>query len=157
MAKALTYQAPLRLEGAAKRATRTQFGALCFRGTGKTTEVLLIKSLETRRWIIPKGWPMDGLTPSDAAAQEAWEEAGVKGKSREICLGLYSYMKALEDKVTLPVLVAVFPVEVRKLADDYPEAGQRKRKWFRPKKAAARVREPELKHMLRNFDAKALR
>ncbi|MEO0711247.1 MAG: NUDIX hydrolase [Pseudomonadota bacterium] len=147
----------MRLEGVGKRATRTQFASICFRRTGKATEVLLIKSLQTGRWIIPKGWPMDGLTPSAAAAQEAWEEAGVKGRAIDTCLGLYSYMKALEDKDTLSVLVAVFPLEVKRLADDYPEAGQRKRKWFRPKKAAARVREPELKHMLRNFDAKALR
>lgn len=152
----LTYQAPLSIRGVGKRENRTQFAALCYRRRRETTEILLVKSLETGRWIIPKGWPMDGLTPAGAAAQEAWEEAGVRGRGQDICLGIYSYTKTMEKGADLPVVVAVFPVEVRKLADEFPEAGLRKRKWFSPKKAAARVKETELKYLLRKFDATEL-
>lgn len=146
------YQSPLRLGGAAKRDTRTQFAALPFRVQKKELQILLLTSLDTKRWIIPKGWPMDGKTPAEAAATEAWEEAGVKGVVSDLCVGLYSYSKSISDGVSLPVVVSVFPIEVSKLADDFPEAGQRKRKWLSPSKAAARVDEPELKQILRSFD-----
>jgi 8-oxo-dGTP pyrophosphatase MutT (NUDIX family) len=33
--------------------------------------VLLLTSRETRSWVIPKGWPMKGRKPWEAAAQEA--------------------------------------------------------------------------------------
>ena len=155
-----THQAPLRIGGAPKRETRTQFGALCFRRSKKAKaghEILIISSLDTGRWIIPKGWPMDGVTPAEAAAQEAWEEAGARGKLYQDCLGLYSYSKFLDEELSLPVIVAVFGLEVSRLDDTFPEAGHRKRKWVSPKKAAARVDEPELKQLLRHFDPSRLR
>src|SRR3546814_12984086 len=41
--------------------------------------ILLITSRETRRWIIPKGNPIRGLEAHQAAAREAFEEAGISG------------------------------------------------------------------------------
>ncbi len=114
-------------------------------------------SRDSGRWVIPKGWPINGLSPSGSAAQEAWEEGGVRGKVRDACQGIYDYDKSLDKGTDLPVSVAVFPIEVAKLADDFPEKGQRKRKWFSPKKAASRVQEPQLKRILRKFDPKKLR
>jgi len=153
MVRPVTYQAPLRIGGASKRETRTQFGALCYRETKKAgLEILLLTSLDTGRWIIPKGWPMDGVTPAEAAAQEAWEEAGVRGKVNDLCVGLYSYSKWLDEDLSLPCIVAVFALKVSRIDDVYPEEGQRKRKWLSPKKAAQRVDEPELKDLLRGFD-----
>ncbi|MEN9850080.1 MAG: hypothetical protein RL128_243, partial [Pseudomonadota bacterium] len=58
---------------------RTQYGALCWRMHRGKVEVLLITSRDTGRWVIPKGWPIDGLAPAQTAAREAWEEAGVEG------------------------------------------------------------------------------
>ena len=40
-------------------------------GEDGVTRVLLLTSRETRRWVIPKGWPMKGRKPYEAAAQEA--------------------------------------------------------------------------------------
>ncbi len=58
-----------------------QVGALCMREGKKGTQVLLVKS-SRGRWIIPKGWPMDGHTDGQTAKVEAWEEAGLaKGRS----------------------------------------------------------------------------
>jgi 8-oxo-dGTP pyrophosphatase MutT (NUDIX family) len=160
MAKTPPLQTPLRLGASAKSESRTQFGALCFRRT-KTNkagvEVLLVSSRDTGRWIIPKGWPMDRETPAAAAAMEAWEEAGVRGRVYDTCIGHYSYHKWIDEELSLPVIVAVFPVEVLRVDDDFPEAGQRKRKWLSPKKAARRVSEPELRHLLSRFDVAALR
>ena len=67
----------------ALRPERHQVAALCWRmGQGGAVEILLVTSRDTGRWVIPKGWPMDGKSASAAAAREAWEEAGVKGTVR---------------------------------------------------------------------------
>lgn len=143
---------PVRTSGHGKRGVRTQFGALCWRMRGGKPEVLLVTSRRTKRWIIPKGWPMNGETPTKAASQEAWEEAGVKGEASGQCLGIYSYLKDI-DGADLPVIVAVFPVEVHKQKAKFPEARERKVKWMRPKRAAKSVAEPELRDILRSFPA----
>jgi len=151
MSIAKTKMRPLRLAPSAKRDIRTQFGALCYRVRQDKVQVLLITSRGTGRWIVPKGWPMDGASPVDAALQEAWEEAGVEGRAMGNSLGIYSYVK-LDDGERLPCVVAVFPVKVRKLSEAYPESAQRRRKWFSRKKAAALVDEPELRQIMRDFD-----
>lgn len=122
-----------------------QVGALCLRDDGR---VLLITSRDTGRWIIPKGWTMRGRSRAAAAMREAWEEAGVKGKIEKRPIGRYRYDKILDDGTALPVEVRVFRVAVDRLLDSFPEAGQRRRRWFRPVRAAKRVAEPELQQLL---------
>ena len=90
--------------------------------------------------------------PGAAAAREAWEEAGVRGRVTGGCLGVYSYTKEMDDGEMLPVVAMLYPVEVKITADKYPEAGQRRRKWMSRKKAAKMVSEPELARMIRDFD-----
>lgn len=151
-----TKQLPITIQASRKSDVRMQFAALCFRIVHDKTQILLITSRRSRRWIVPKGWPMDGVTPGAAALQEAWEEAGVKGKAYERCLGLYSYSKMIERGVLFPCVAMVYPVRVKSLASDFPEAGQRQRKWLTPKKAAARISEPELAQILLTFDPRLL-
>lgn len=151
------HQLPLSVALRSKRDMRTQFAALCYRIKNDKTQVLLVTSRGRRRWILPKGWPERGLTPAQGAMREAWEEAGVKGQPIDVCLGVFSYLKLDAKPARLPCLALVFPVKVRKLVKDYPEAGQRRRKWVSPKRAASMVAEVELKEILRNFDAKRLR
>ncbi|MDT8328627.1 MAG: NUDIX hydrolase [Roseovarius sp.] len=145
-------QLPLALPAATKTEVRTQFAALCYRMVRDRPEILLITSRGSGRWIMPKGWPMAGKTPAQVALTEAWEEAGVRGRAYDTCLGVYSYTKTIGPDRGLPCLVMVYPVRVKTLARSYPESGQRKHKWLRPKKAAARVAEPELAHLIRSFD-----
>jgi len=146
------------MEGAAKRSMRTQFGALCYRLRDDKLQILLITSRRSGRWIIPKGWPMDRQTPAEAALTEAQEEAGVEGKAYNVCLGLFTYTKLIEgDAEDLPCAVSVFPVRTKKLLSAYPEARERRRKWFSQRKAAKRVREPELRKIIENFDPKLLK
>src|SRR5262245_43345878 len=60
---------------------RQQIAALPVRHNGDgSAAILLITSRKTRRWVIPKGWPIKGTSHPDSAAIEAWEEAGIKGK-----------------------------------------------------------------------------
>ncbi len=145
-------QQPIRLGQVKKRDVSTQFGALCYRVRNDRAQILLVTSRGTGRWIIPKGWPMDKTTPAETALREAFEEAGVEGKSLPVCLGIYCYHKKLGESETLPCVVATFPVKVRRLLKNYPEAADRKRQWFSPKKAAGLVMEPELAAMIRYFD-----
>lgn len=149
-------QRRLRLKDQGKRAVRTQFGTLCWRIRADKLEFLLVTSRQRKRWIVPKGWPQDGATPTEAATTEALEEAGAKGAVAPVCLGIYSYNKYLDEDEVLPCVVAVFPMRVRKTIPDYPEKSERRRKWFSRKKAAKVVNEPELANMILHFDPKAV-
>jgi 8-oxo-dGTP pyrophosphatase MutT (NUDIX family) len=135
---------------------RNQYGALCWRAGKSGAEVLLISSRETGRWVIPKGWPMEGRSAAEAAEKEAWEEAGVKGQIAEAKLGHFTYDKTLrrdtKHEWKLPCIVDVFPLQVTKLAPEYPEQRQRRRKWFAVDKAARKVAEAELKALLTAFN-----
>ncbi|MEM8576392.1 MAG: NUDIX hydrolase [Pseudomonadota bacterium] len=152
MTAPLIKQLPISVRAREKWDVRTQFGALCWRVVDQKLQVLLITSRGTGRWIIPKGWPMDGQTPADAALQEAWEEAGVRGRADSRPLGLYSYTKIVDGLPDLPCVAMVYAVRVKSLAKSYPEMGQRKRKWVSRKKASSLVAEPELARILRDFD-----
>lgn len=144
-------QVPIDCDVPPGREVHGQCAALCWRIDRGRPRILLTTTRGTGRWILPKGWPIDGLSPAETAAREAWEEAGVQGRSRDLCLGLFSYCKATGSGDMLCVAV-VYPVKVKTLSRRFPEKGQRQRKWFSPKKAASRVQEPELARILREFD-----
>ncbi|MBB3386860.1 NUDIX hydrolase (plasmid) [Rhizobium sp. WW22] len=131
-----------------------QYAAICYRRSPvlKDVEILLITSRDSRRWIIPKGWPIVGKLPHQVAEREAWEEAGVKGKARKKSFGYYTYLKSLDTGDTVPAVVQVHLLEVAELVERFPERGQRHLQWFSPNEAAAHVREPELKSLLRRVD-----
>lgn len=129
-----------------------QVGALCYRHKKGKLQILLVTSRGTKRWIIPKGWPMHGKHGSPAAKQEAWEEAGVtEAEIANDPLGEYRYRKKMAGGLALPVTTYVYPCAVTKVAKKYPEKSQRRRKWFSPKKAAQKVAEPDLKKMILEF------
>lgn len=151
-----TTQLPISVGRDRKRDVRAQFAALCYRIVKDRPQILLISSRDTGRWIIPKGWPVDGATPAETAAIEAWEEAGAEGRAMDFALGMYSYNKLLDDGTQVPCLVTVFPFRVKRLAAEYPECEERKRKWFTPKKAAALVHEPGLAQILMRFDPRRI-
>lgn len=127
-----------------RRPLPLQAGALCFRDG----RVLLISSLETGRWVIPKGWPMAGRSLAGAALQEAWEEAGVTGRLRPGVIGHFVYEKKRRSGLKQRTEVQVFAIDVTRLQDDYPEVGQRQREWFAPRDAARLVDEPGLQMLL---------
>lgn len=145
-------QLPISLHGAAKSDVRTQFAALCYRIKRGKVQVLLVTSRRTKRWIVPKGWPMEGRTPAASALQEAWEEAGVRGRAEEPCLGVYSYAKGRLETDDLQCLAMLYPVSVTALSKRFPEYGQRRRRWVSRKKAARLVTEPELAQLIKDFD-----
>ncbi|MEM9584926.1 MAG: NUDIX hydrolase [Pseudomonadota bacterium] len=129
-----------------------QMAALCHRGAGQGREYLLITSRDTGRWIIPKGWPIRGLNSNETALREAWEEAGVKAKELSAePVGSYHYLKRRADGLEIPVETLVYSVAVDDLADDYPEARERTRRWVDAASAAKMVNEAELKSLFRRL------
>lgn len=135
------------------RPRQVQVAALCYKMTKKGKKVLLITSRGTGRWIVPKGWPIEGKNEPQSALQEAWEEAGVsKADIADEPLGTFDYDKGLDDGSAIPIETRVYKTHVHGLEDDFPEVDQRTRKWFAPDEAAELVDEPELKAILRELD-----
>lgn len=141
----------IRLGGGQKTGVRAQFAALPFRVSQGKVQICLVTSRGRGRWILPKGWPMDGRSPWAAAEREAFEEAGVKGKAYETPLGLYFYEKQ-HAKAEYPCLAMVYPLKVKETLSKWPESKERRRRWFSRKKAAQKVDEFELKRMILDFD-----
>lgn len=131
-------------------ALRMQYGALPYRDEGEL-QVLLITSRETHRWIIPKGWPMDGRQPWDAAAREALEEAGVEGSVSRAPVGTYIYDKRMAGGVLVPCTVEVFPLKVARQRKQWREKEERDVRWFAIAEAVEVVQEQGLKIILRSF------
>ena len=131
------------------RDCRLQVAALCWR-TVPLPEVLLVTTLGTGRWILPKGWPQPGMTLPESAAIEAYEEAGVRGEIWPTPLGEYHYLKE-KGGVGHPCRVEVFPLLVTRNDLNWPEKGDRKLQWLPFEQAATRVVEPELRKLLLAF------
>ncbi|MDQ0353375.1 8-oxo-dGTP pyrophosphatase MutT (NUDIX family) [Rhodoplanes tepidamans] len=131
-----------------------QYAAVPYRRTeGGVTEVMLMTSRETRRWVIPKGWPIRGAKPHASAAREALEEAGLIGRAGPEAIGSYRYDKRLKSGVATRCKVDVFPLAVTGQRKRWREKGQRKLRWFTLAEAAKAVQEPGLRKLLRQLDA----
>ena len=141
-------------------ATIEQAAALAIQRDGKDWRVLLVTSRQGGRWILPKGQIENGETASDGAAREALEEAGVKGKAGSKALGTYKYLKKLSGDDSVRSRVTVFPLLVRKELSDWPEIGQRKRRWMSLEAACKKVGDSGLARLLKQLcgpDANSLR
>jgi 8-oxo-dGTP pyrophosphatase MutT (NUDIX family) len=138
-----------------RRPRRQQVAALCYRNEGindTETKVLLVTSRGTKRWILPKGWPIKGKDDPGAAMQEAWEEAGVEtGTIDAKPVGSFGYDKTLNTGLPVPIEAQVYRVKVENLVDIFPEAHERERTWVTPHEAASMVQEPGLKSILRRL------
>jgi 8-oxo-dGTP pyrophosphatase MutT (NUDIX family) len=131
---------------------RVQYAALPYRRKGKSpTEVLLVTSRETGRWIIPKGWPAKGKSPHKSAAREAREEAGVVGSVKRRPLGVFSYQKRLKSGKVVACEVQVFALKVKRQEARWLEKGERKLKWLPRTKAAKKVGDDVLGTIIRTL------
>lgn len=120
-----------------------QYGVIPYRrGADGAIEVMLVTSRETRRWVIPRGNPISGLTGQQSAAREAFEEAGVEGALAD-AIGSYAYDKRKASGI-VPAEVTVYPMAVSSVLDNWPERHERERRWFAPEDAAAAVDEAGL-------------
>ena len=132
-----------------------QIAALPYRTDANTpndpVRVMLITSRETKRWVLPKGNPIRGLLPHQAAAHEAFEEAGLQGIACPSALGSYQYRKKRKNGSSLMFGVDVFPFAVTSQADEWPEMEERETRWFTLAESAAAVEEADLSALILSF------
>ncbi|WP_083223616.1 MULTISPECIES: NUDIX hydrolase [unclassified Ensifer] len=128
------------------RARVQQAGAICFRiSADSSPEVLLLASRRNGRWGIPKGRIETGETSGVAAAREAMEEAGVRGRISNDALGSFVYMK---DSSDLTYHLDVHLLEVQETLLDFPERRSRKLRWAPLENAVQEVSHPKLRDLL---------
>lgn len=130
---------------------KRQIGALPWRKGEAGLEVLMVTTRTTQRWVIPKGWPMKGLSDADAAATEAFEEAGVEGRIAQEPFGSFSYSKISDSGKPRVATVSVFPLEVTREFLNWPEEAERTRKWYPAAHAAEIAGDAELVDLLGRF------
>lgn len=113
---------------------------------------MLITSRDTGRWVVPKGNPIRGLAPHEAAAEEAWEEAGLRGFACAAPLGEFGYGKRRR-RGEIWTTIALYPFAVIEQSAEWPEQHQRQTRWFTLAEAAAAVDEPDLAALIAGFRA----
>jgi ADP-ribose pyrophosphatase YjhB (NUDIX family) len=111
---------------------------------------LLITSNTTKRFIVPKGWPMRGKSGRKAATIEAHEEAGVAGVALKKPLGTYAYWKRLSQRF-VNIVVTVYLLPVTEELPEWEEASKRKRAWLTPADAARLIDEPQLASLVQGL------
>jgi len=129
-----------------------QVAALPWRLREGRIEVCLVTSRGTGRWILPKGWPEKHLTHAEAAAIEAYEEAGLRGKAEPEPCGSFTASKGLEPGLQLNVRLDVFLLPEPEQLADFPEKGERKIRWMPLGQAIEMADEPGLKTLLASLE-----
>jgi 8-oxo-dGTP pyrophosphatase MutT (NUDIX family) len=124
-------------------------GAIPFFIDASGLQVVLVttKSQDNKRWIFPKGKIETGLSASDSAAKEAYEEAGVRGQIQPSLFATYNHTQ-WGGKVA----VRVFLLEVSEILQTWPDRKKRDRAVVSLEEAIARVH-PEQKQILRQLQA----
>jgi 8-oxo-dGTP pyrophosphatase MutT (NUDIX family) len=124
---------------------RVHVAAVCYRLKDDEPEFLLVRT-RSGRWTFPKGGVDDDATHADAAAREAYEEAGVKGRIEDKPFHWYYHSKRERCKSSRSmVAVQAHLCEVKRL--EQPKEDYRDPTWFSVDKARRRLREnrsPEL-------------
>ena len=117
-----------------------QSGAIPYTVVEGRAVFLIVTSRRTGRWIFPKGSVIEGMTPWESAAQEAFEEAGVEGDVEAVPIGAYRDLKTAGMR-RLPIEVDLYPLRLLRQLDNWPEKDNRHRHW---------VILPEAKRLLSN-------
>ena len=112
--------------------------AICFRVRGGMIEFLLVQT-RGGRWTFPKGNAEPGLTTAQAAALEAFEEAGVHGRMEEISFTSYVRPRNGGKAGDIELLVTAHLCEVLSL--EPPQESGRNPSWFSPAQAKRRLRD----------------
>jgi 8-oxo-dGTP pyrophosphatase MutT (NUDIX family) len=117
-----------------------QVAAVCFRVRSTGIEFLLVRTRK-ERWIFPKGSAEPGLTHAQAAALEAFEEAGVHGRMEEVSFTRYIQRKRanMRRSAATELSVSAHLCEVLRLGP--PQEFNREPTWFSAEKAKRRLRE----------------
>ena len=125
-----------------------QVAALPWRTRKDRIEICLVTSRGTGRWILPKGWPEKHLSHSEAAAAEAFEEAGLRGTADAEPCGSFRASKGVDPDMQLNVRQDVYLLPEPVQLNEFPEKGERKVRWMTLQAAIEAADEPGLKSLL---------
>ena len=126
-----------------------QVAAIPFRYENDCLKILLLTTRKKRKWIVPKGWPVDGLSLNDSAKKEAMEEAGVSGSISKAPIGDFFHNKTISRRKKTPCKVITYSLLVTNQLLDWEEQKERSRRWYSISKAAEKVSNRGLSKMLR--------
>jgi 8-oxo-dGTP pyrophosphatase MutT (NUDIX family) len=133
----------VRLSHLRKLSECEQAAAVCYRVRGGEIEFLLVRTRGSGRWTFPKGSAEPGLTHAQAAALEAFEEAGVHGRIEEASFARYvrrrGARKSRAGSGKKELAVYAHLCEVFRLSP--PKESKRNRTWFSAQDAKQRLRE----------------
>lgn len=132
----------VRLSQLRKLSDCEQVAAVCYRVRGDGIEFLLVQTRGGGRWTFPKGSAEPGLTHAQAAALEAFEEAGVHGRIEETSFARYVRRKVAGRTATgrdRELAVNAHLCEVLRLGP--PSESNRNRTWFSVQETRARLRD----------------
>jgi len=122
-----------------------QVAAVCYRMGSNGIEFLLVRTRSSGRWTFPKGSAEPGLTHAQAAALEAFEEAGVHGRIEELAFARYIRRKPGDGRKSATgsgekeTAVQAHLCEVSRLSD--PQESKRNRTWFSAQDTRQRLRD----------------
>lgn len=118
---------------------RVNVAAVCYRMRDQEPEFLLVRT-RNGSWTFPKGGVDRDATHADAAAREAYEEAGVRGSVEHVPFVSYRHRKqrSLSSR-RREVLVHAHLCKVERL--HRPEEKYRNPTWFTAAKAKRRLKE----------------
>lgn len=124
-----------------------QSAVIPYRLNSGNLQILMITSRKKKRWVIPKGVIEPHLSSRESAANEALEEAGVRGWLSNTAIGTYEYQKWGGT-----CSVEVYPMRVDEFLDVWLE-DYREREWVSLDTAVNRVNETRLKALLQELPA----
>lgn len=123
---------------------KKQYGVIPYlNGKKNGQKIVLVTSKTNGYWIFPKGNLVKKKNKFQSAAQEAFEEAGVRGKINEdISYTIEFQHSETTHKITL------FPMKVETVLDEWPEMNDRKRKVVSVSKAMDLITLDDLRNCL---------
>ncbi len=122
-----------------------QVAAVCYRVRSGGIEFLLVRTRGGGRWTFPKGSAEPGLSHAQAAALEAFEEAGVHGRIEDTSFARYvrrerrGGRRSAAGSGNVELAISAHLCEVSRLSP--PKESRRNRTWFSVTEARLCLRE----------------
>ena len=129
-----------------------QAGVLAWLPDVEPVRFALVTSRRTGRWVFPKGAIDEGMTPPEAATQEALEEAGLVGVADPTPIGSFRTPK-IRPPLTWTLEVTIYPMRVDEVLDVWIEADVRSRRFVTLEEARKLLTDPAMFAIAESFVA----
>ncbi len=126
-----------------------QAGVIAYTHEEQRGLVVCLVSAKSGGWTLPKGHVDRGYKPHEAAAIEAYEEAGLLGEVTTDAVGHYDYEKNSGKRCR----VRLFPMRVSTILTRWDEQYARERIWIEPTEAEHWLEMPDPIRLIEAFSA----